>query len=86
MPLSFARLTQLTLSKVGGEELLAGHRTPTGTRLPHCFVAKITGGAVVEDGPEGPARSHPLKALPAIMPIRVANQRALHTYLAQREP
>jgi ADP-ribose pyrophosphatase YjhB (NUDIX family) len=60
--------------------------TPTGTRLAHCFVAKITGGALVEDGPEGPARSYPLKALPVIMPIRVANQRALHAYLAQREP
>jgi ADP-ribose pyrophosphatase YjhB (NUDIX family) len=60
--------------------------TPTGTMLAHCFVAKITGGALVEDGPEGPARSYPLKALPAIMPIRVANQQALHAYLAQREP
>jgi hypothetical protein len=60
--------------------------TPTGTMLAHCFVAKITGDALVEDGPEGPALSYPLKALPAIMPIRVANQRALHAYLAQREP
>jgi hypothetical protein len=58
--------------------------TPTGTMLAHCYIAHATGGALICDGPEGPARAYPLDALPAIMPIRVANQRALDAYISQR--
>jgi ADP-ribose pyrophosphatase YjhB (NUDIX family) len=58
--------------------------TPTGTMLAHCYIARVTGGSLICDGPEGPARAYPLDALPAIMPIRVANQRALDAYLKQR--
>jgi ADP-ribose pyrophosphatase YjhB (NUDIX family) len=58
--------------------------TPTGTMCAHGYVARVTGGALLDDGPEGPARAYPLDALPAIMPIRVANQRALDAYLEQR--
>lgn len=49
----------------------------------HCYVTRVTGAALIYDGPEGSARSYSLNALPAIMPIRVANQRALHAYLDQ---
>lgn len=59
--------------------------TPTGTMCAHGFVARATGGALSEDGPEGPARAYPLNALPAIIPIRLANQRVLDAYLAQRD-
>jgi ADP-ribose pyrophosphatase YjhB (NUDIX family) len=58
--------------------------TPTGTMLAHCYIARVTGGALIHDGPQGPVRAYPLDALPAIIPIRVANQRALDAYLKQR--
>ena len=58
--------------------------TPTGTMRAHCYLARATGGSLIHDGPEGPAGAYPLDALPAIMPIRVANQRALDAYLRQR--
>jgi len=58
--------------------------TPTGTMCAHAYVARVKGGVLIEDGPEGPARAYPLDSLPAIMPIRVANQRALAAYLEQR--
>jgi ADP-ribose pyrophosphatase YjhB (NUDIX family) len=58
--------------------------TPTGAMCAHGFIASVTGGALIDDGPEGPARAYPLHALPAIMPIRVANQRALDAYLQER--
>jgi ADP-ribose pyrophosphatase YjhB (NUDIX family) len=58
--------------------------TPTGTMCAHGFLARVTGGTLTDDGPEGPARAYPLDALPAIMPIRVANQRTLDAYLQQR--
>jgi len=57
--------------------------TPTGTMLAHCFVGRVIGGELIDDGPEGPARSYPLRTLPSIVPIRVANQRALDAYLEQ---
>jgi ADP-ribose pyrophosphatase YjhB (NUDIX family) len=57
--------------------------TPTGTMLAHCYVARVVGGSMLAVGPEGPVRSYPLDALPAIVPIRVANQRALAAYLEQ---
>jgi ADP-ribose pyrophosphatase YjhB (NUDIX family) len=58
--------------------------TPTGTMLAHCYTARVIGGALIDDGPEGPAVAYRFAALPAIMPIRVANQRALEAYLKQR--
>jgi ADP-ribose pyrophosphatase YjhB (NUDIX family) len=58
--------------------------TPTGTMCAHGYAARVTGGTLTSDGPEGPARAYPLDALPAIMPIRVANQRTLDAYLRQR--
>jgi ADP-ribose pyrophosphatase YjhB (NUDIX family) len=58
--------------------------TPTGTMLAHCYIARVTGGSLIHDGPEGPVRAYPLNALPVIMPIRVANQRAVDAYLKHR--
>lgn len=58
--------------------------TPTGTMCAHAYVARVKGGVLIEDGPEGPAKAYPLDSLPAIMPIRVANQRVLAAYLRQR--
>jgi ADP-ribose pyrophosphatase YjhB (NUDIX family) len=58
--------------------------TPTGTMCAHGYVARVIGGTLTDQGPEGPARAYPLDALPAIMPIRLANQRALDAYLEQR--
>ena len=60
------------------------HGTPTGTMLAHCYLARVTGGSMLDAGPEGAVRAYPLDALPAIIPIRVANQRALDAYLEQR--
>jgi ADP-ribose pyrophosphatase YjhB (NUDIX family) len=57
--------------------------TPTGTMFAHCYIARVSGGILVEDGPEGPARFYALDALPPIMPIRVANKRALEAYFEQ---
>lgn len=59
--------------------------TPTGTMLAHGYTARVTGGALLPDGPEGPARAYPLDDLPTIVAIRVANQRALAAYLDQRD-
>jgi ADP-ribose pyrophosphatase YjhB (NUDIX family) len=60
------------------------HGTPTGTMLAHCYLARVTGGSMLDAGPEGAVRAYPLDGLPAIIPIRVANQRALDAYLEQR--
>jgi len=59
--------------------------TPTGTMLAHGYVARVIGGELLEAGPEGPARAYPVSSLPSIVPIRVANQRTLAAYLAQRD-
>jgi len=58
--------------------------TPTGTMYAHGYTAHVVGGGLLEDGPEGPARGYRLGALPAIMPIRAANQRVLRAYLEYR--
>jgi ADP-ribose pyrophosphatase YjhB (NUDIX family) len=57
--------------------------TPTGTMLAHCYLAEVTGGTILESGPEGPVRFYRPDALPHIVPIRVANQRALQAYVDQ---
>ena len=58
--------------------------TPTGTMCAHGFLARVVGGSLLDDGPEVPAKAYPVSALPAIVPIRVANQRALQAYLDDR--
>ncbi len=58
--------------------------TPTGTMCAHGYIARVTGGELLDNGPEGAARAYPVTSLPSIMPIRVANQRTLAAYLAQR--
>lgn len=58
--------------------------TPFGPVLDFGFVARPIGGALRSDGPEGPAGIYPLHALPAIIPIRAANQRVLGAYLISR--
>jgi ADP-ribose pyrophosphatase YjhB (NUDIX family) len=62
------------------------HGTPTGTMYAHGYTARVLGGSLLDNGPEGPARAYPLNALPKIMPIRVANQRVLDAYLEQGAP
>ena len=59
--------------------------TPTGTMNAHGYMARVTGGTLRDDGPEGPVRAYPRDALPAIIPIRVANQRVLNAYLEQHQ-
>jgi ADP-ribose pyrophosphatase YjhB (NUDIX family) len=56
--------------------------TPTGTMCAHGYIARVTGGSLTDDGPAGPARIYSLDDLPAIVPIRIANQRVLAAYLA----
>jgi ADP-ribose pyrophosphatase YjhB (NUDIX family) len=58
--------------------------TPTGTMCAHGYIAKITGGKLLADGPEGPAKAYAVDDLPAIVPIRIANLRTLDEYLRQR--
>lgn len=60
------------------------HGTPTGTMCAHGYAARVIGGTLTDQGPEGPARAYRLDALPAIIPIRLANQRVLDAYLKQR--
>ncbi len=55
--------------------------TPTGVMCAHGFRAVVTGGHLLSEGPEGPARAYSLDRLPRIVPIRAANQRALDAYL-----
>jgi ADP-ribose pyrophosphatase YjhB (NUDIX family) len=58
--------------------------TPTGTMCAHGYVARVVGGSMIDEGPEGAVKAYPVRALPAIVPIRVANQRVLAAYLAER--
>jgi len=58
--------------------------TPTGTMCAHGYVARVVGGRLASDGPAGPARTYALDALPALIPIRVANRRVLDAYLQER--
>jgi ADP-ribose pyrophosphatase YjhB (NUDIX family) len=57
--------------------------TPTGTMRAHGYIGRITGGSLINDGPQGPAQAYPRDALPRLIPIRVANQRTLDAYLGQ---
>jgi hypothetical protein len=62
--------------------------TPAGTIQMYPYVARVVGGDLSNGGAEGPARTYPVNELPAIVPVRVANQRALAAYLEWlgREP
>jgi ADP-ribose pyrophosphatase YjhB (NUDIX family) len=58
--------------------------TPAGTMLAHGYIAKILGGELLADGPEGAAKAYSIRELPEIVPVRVANRRTLDAYLLQR--
>ena len=58
--------------------------TPTGTMCAHGYVARITGGEFLVNGPQGPAKAYPLDDLPCVVPVRLANQRTLGAYLRPR--
>lgn len=48
------------------------------------YIARVVRGSLLEDvGPEGPASAYPVDALPKIMAIRVAIQRALDACLTR---
>ncbi len=55
--------------------------TPFGLVHTFGYLARVTGGALRRDGPEGLAVVYPLDAMPSIIPVRVANQRVLAAYL-----
>lgn len=55
--------------------------TPFGPALMFGFAARSTGGALSASGHEGPAVAYAIDNLPAIVPIRAANQRVLAAYL-----
>lgn len=77
-------LTGLDVAIVGEFVTFIQPGTPTGTMCAHGYLARVTGGSMLAEGPEGPVRAYPPGALPAIVPIRVANQRVLSAYLDQR--
>ena len=56
--------------------------TPYGTVAMTGFVARVEGGELRE-GDEGPPAVYALDDLPAIIPVRVANQRVLNVYLSR---
>lgn len=55
--------------------------TPFGLALIFGFVGKVVGGALRDDGHDGPAVAYPLAEMPPIIPVRAANLRVLATYL-----
>jgi NAD+ diphosphatase len=58
--------------------------TPFGPALMFGFTARAVGGTLLADGVEGPPAVYPVDAMPAIIPVRVANQRVLGAYLETR--
>jgi ADP-ribose pyrophosphatase YjhB (NUDIX family) len=58
--------------------------TPFGPVLEFGFVARAVAGELRTDGHEGPAAVYPLESMPAIIPVRAANQRVLTAYLDAR--
>jgi ADP-ribose pyrophosphatase YjhB (NUDIX family) len=57
--------------------------TPYGNAAMTGFVGRVEGGQLRE-GDEGPPAVYALDDLPAIIPVRVANQRVLAAYLSGR--
>ncbi|HEX4526024.1 MAG TPA: NUDIX hydrolase [Gaiellaceae bacterium] len=72
--------TGLEISLVGELTRFLQEGTPFGTAEMVGFVARAVGGELRE-GDEGPPIVYPLDDLPAIIPVRVANQRVLEAYL-----
>ena len=58
--------------------------TPFGPALMFGFLARAVGGDLRTDGREGPAAVYALDSMPAIIPIRAANQRVLDAYLGRQ--
>ena len=59
--------------------------TPYGTAAMTGFLGRAEGGELRE-GDEGPPAVYALDDLPAIIPVRLANQRVLDAYLSGRRP
>ena len=59
--------------------------TPYGTAAMTGFLARVEGGDLRE-GDEGPPAVYALDDLPAIIPVRAANQRVLDVYLSRQHP
>jgi ADP-ribose pyrophosphatase YjhB (NUDIX family) len=78
-------MTGLEVAIVGEVITFIQKGTPTGTMCAHGYRARVIGGTLLNIGSEGPVRAYPIDALPAIIPIRVANQRVLDAYLEQRD-
>jgi len=57
--------------------------TPYGTAAMTGFVARVEGGEL-RQGEEGPPAVYALDDLPAIIPVRAANQRVLDVYLSRQ--
>jgi ADP-ribose pyrophosphatase YjhB (NUDIX family) len=57
--------------------------TPYGTAAMSGFVARVHAGEL-RQGDEGPPAVYPLDELPAIIPVRLANQIVLAAYLSRR--
>jgi ADP-ribose pyrophosphatase YjhB (NUDIX family) len=79
-----AELTGLEVELTSELARFVQEGTPFGTGTVVSYVATATGGALRGDGAEGPAVVYALEELPAIVPIRVANQRVLDAYLEGR--
>lgn len=58
--------------------------TPFGPVLMFGYLARAVGGELRTNGHEGPAIVYPIDDMPAIVPVRVANQRVLAAYLERR--
>jgi NADH pyrophosphatase NudC (nudix superfamily) len=76
--------TGLTVEPVGELIRFLQRGTPFGPALMFGFTARAVGGTLLADGAEGPAAVYPVNAMPAIIPVRVANQRVLDAYLNGR--
>jgi ADP-ribose pyrophosphatase YjhB (NUDIX family) len=77
-------MTGLNVTIVGEFITFIQEGTPTGTMCAHGYRARAVGGTLLDVGAEGPVRAYPIDALPAIIPIRAANQRVLDAYLELR--
>lgn len=76
-------LTGLEIELVEEIDQFVQEGTPTGTMCAHGFSANVTGGNLLTEGREGPVSVHPIDDLPPIVPVRVAIQRVLDTFLAR---
>lgn len=77
-------MTRLDVEIVEELTTFIQHGTPTGTMCAHGYVARVVGGTQLDVGPEGAVVAYPADQLPAIVPVRVANQRVLAAYEERR--